>query len=163
MEEWRDIIGYEGLYQVSSLGNVKSCERRVKCTNNTSTRLVREKILKQNFNKGGYMVVSLYKDCEKKLFTVHRLVARAFVQNPENFYEINHINDIRTDNRVENLEWCSRSYNDSWKRRKNRKTLKLDTCKIKKILLNKKVNAEMTGKIAKALGVDVLDIIETKN
>lgn len=97
-EIWKDIDGYEGLYQVSNLGNVKSL------TNRSNHK--EEKILKLNTN-GKYYLVNICKNTKKKTLLIHRLVAKAFIDNPNNLPQINHINGNKLDNRVENLEWCT--------------------------------------------------------
>lgn len=97
MEEWKDIRGYEGLYQVSSEGRVKSVKRNI--------------FRVYNDNGYGYFMVLLSKDGEKKPFYVHRLVAEAFIPNPENLPQVNHRNEQKHQNNVENLEWCSSKYN----------------------------------------------------
>lgn len=103
MEEiWKDIEGYEGLYQVSNLGRVKSL-------GNNKNR--KEKIIKQIKKKDGYLYLKCSKNGESKTFSVHRLVAQAFIPNPNNLPEIDHINTVPTDNRIENLRWCSRKGN----------------------------------------------------
>ena len=102
MEEWRDIKGYEGKYMVSNLGRVKSLNYR---------RTGKEKIMKGVPDGYGYLYVTLYKDGKDKKGKIHRLVAQAFLENPMGYNEVNHKNEDKTDNRVENLEWCSRSYN----------------------------------------------------
>lgn len=96
-EIWKDIIWYEWLYQVSNLGNVKSLFRY-------------KKILSPS--KWRYLRVSLTKESVTKDYSIHRLVAQTFIQNPENKKEVNHINWIKYDNRLHNLEWCTRSENE---------------------------------------------------
>ena len=101
-EVWRDIEGYEGKYQVSNKGRVKSLNYH---------RSDKKKILKQSKHKSGYLYVALYKDGERKYYGVHRMVAQAFLSNPENYPEVNHKDENPLNNCVENLEWCTREYN----------------------------------------------------
>ena len=101
-EIWKDIPGYEGLYQVSNLGRVKSLERYK--DNNSGLVKMPEKIM-QGGIRNGYVLVYLTKDGKRKTFSAHRLVAQAFIPNPEQKPTINHINGNKQDNRVENLEW----------------------------------------------------------
>lgn len=109
-EEWRPIKGFEGLYEVSSLGRVRSVERDVPFRNETSHRGAR--IKKTFISSGtGYEMVSLWKDGNNRLFTIHRLVATAFVPNPHKKEAIDHINTNRLDNRPENLRWCTNKEN----------------------------------------------------
>lgn len=99
-EIWKPIKGYEGLYEVSSLGNVKSLRRNV--------------FLKPGRKESGYLIVSLYKHNSGKNFYVHRLVAEAFIPNPDNLPIINHKDEVKTNNCVDNLEWCDYKYNNSF-------------------------------------------------
>ena len=101
-EEWRDIKGYEGKYMVSNLGRVKSLNY-----SNTG----KEGILNARDNGKGYLRVILWKDGKDKKYRINRLVAQAFIPNPDNLPEVNHKDEDKTNNRVENLEWCSRQYN----------------------------------------------------
>ena len=112
-EIWKDIEGFEGLYQVSNMGRVKSVKRTV-WDSRGCYRTVPEKILKPRKERGDYLMVGLYKDARGKNYKIHRLVAIAFCENPENYNEVNHINEDKSDNRAINLEWCSRSYNNTY-------------------------------------------------
>lgn len=119
MEEiWKDIKGYEGLYQISNWGRVKSLERIDK-----SNHLLKETIKKQQTNEKGYLKVDFYKDKKKKSYKVHRLVAMAFLPNPNNLPEVNHKDENKQNNFVyinedgtvdlekSNIEWCDHKYN----------------------------------------------------
>ena len=135
-EEWRPLVGYEGLYEVSNMGLVKSLERtvwnekeiwkdiegfeglyqvsnmgRVKSLGNGKSNNSKERILKPGKNSNGYLHVILYKDGIKKDYTVHQLVGNAFLSNPQGYKELNHRDEDKTNNNADNLEWCSRSYN----------------------------------------------------
>jgi len=105
-EEWRDIPQYEGLYQVSNQGQIRSIDRIVR-RNGETTKNLRGFILLPLYQKSGYMFVFLSKNGKAKRMAIHRAVALAFIPNPENKPEVNHINEDKTDNRVENLEWAT--------------------------------------------------------
>lgn len=95
-EEWRDIKDFEGLYRISNYGRIKS---------------KRNRILREAHNQKGYSQICLFKDSEKHTRKVHRLVAQAFIPNPDNLPEINHIDKDKTNNTMNNLEWCDTLYN----------------------------------------------------
>ena len=109
-EEWRDVVGYEGLYQVSSEGRVKSLERKARHWRG-GERIQKERILKPDVSKDGYLRAALYAGGKRKWFRVHRLVCEAFHENPDNKPQVNHINEDKTDNRACNLEWCTAKEN----------------------------------------------------
>ena len=118
MEIWKDIEGYEGLYQVSNQGRVKSLERKV--DNGHCIRTVPERILKPNKTKKGYQLVNLWKEGKIKRMSVHRLVAKAFLPNPENLPQVNHKDENPSNNHVDNLEWCDARYNINYGSRTER-------------------------------------------
>lgn len=110
LEIWKDIIGYEGLYQISNLGSVKSLER-YRAYKNGKPRHMKSKKLIPGRSKCGYYTVVLYKEGKRKTHTIHRLVAKAFIPNPNNYPYVNHIDENKTNNHISNLEWCTASYN----------------------------------------------------
>lgn len=105
-EIWKDIVGYEGLYQVSNLGRVKSLPRF-----DRKGRFHSEKIKSQVNNGNGYMIVNLKHNGKQQMRTVHRLVAEHFISNDLELPEVNHIDGNKSNNIVTNLEWCTRSEN----------------------------------------------------
>lgn len=111
MEEWRDIPGYEGLYQVSNKGRIRSCERKVKSqmpwVGKETERTVSSQIIKPCVAANGYLYVSLWKEGRKTNTTVHRLVATAFVENKENKPCVNHKDYNRQNPSADNLEWVT--------------------------------------------------------
>lgn len=109
-EEWKDIKGYEGLYQISNLGRVKSLERIIKYKDGRKYK-VKEKIKENNKIKHGYCIVSLYKNCHRKSYRINRLVAEAFIPNPNNYPIVNHKDENPSNNNYKNLEWCTQKYN----------------------------------------------------
>ena len=122
MTEWKAVSGYEGLYEVSSDGAVRSIPRLGS----------HGKELKQNKTRHGYLDVCLSKNNKKKRFKVHRLVALAFIANDLNKPEVNHKNGVKTDNRVCNLEWVTRSENERHAFKNGLKSSEI--CKTKKAL-----------------------------
>lgn len=108
-EEWRDVVGYEGLYQVSNLGRVKGVARKV--NRNGHMVSVPERFLTQNDNTNGYLRVRLSNGNHVKQAFVHRLVAEAFVDNPKGYKFIDHLDSDRHNNKPDNLVWCTQSDN----------------------------------------------------
>lgn len=111
-EQWKDIPGYEGLYQVSSHGSVKRLQAIV--SNGNKTMNWPGRILKPDMDSDGYNHVVLCKNNKTKRFFVHRLVADLFIPNPNNYPVINHKDENKLNNHVENLEWCTVSYNTQY-------------------------------------------------
>lgn len=123
-EIWKDIDGYEGLYLVSNKGNIKSLQNYGK---------IKERIMKLSI-KRGYYEVGLRKKGIKKYYLVHRLVAKAFIENTNNFSCINHIDENKLNNNIENLEWCNHKYNNTYGSRLERvaisNKLRKEVCKL---------------------------------
>lgn len=112
MAKWKDIIGYEGIYQINENGDVKSLQRSVKNLGSYSGFInIKERVLKQYINKYGYCNVFLQKDGIREQKLVHRLVAITFIENLNNYKEINHKDFNKKNNNVSNLEWCTRIEN----------------------------------------------------
>ncbi len=109
-EVWKDVVGYEGYYQVSNFGNVRSCDRMVKSCKN-GKRIAKGRTMKKTDTIQGYRKVVLCRDAKRKNACIHRLVAQAFIPNPKNYPQVNHKDEIKTNNCVDNLEWCDHDYN----------------------------------------------------
>lgn len=109
MENWRSVVGYEGLYEVSDIGRVRSIDRYVSQINNgtITDRLYQGRILKMKKESNGYLSIKLCNQENTKYKKIHRLVAEAFIPNQNKKPLINHKNGIKQDNRVSNLEWCT--------------------------------------------------------
>ena len=138
-EIWKDIEGYEGLYQVSNKGRVKSLKRKI-CSNSNNHKYntLSEKLLKLS-GGGKYIQVILCKDGKTSAKLVHRLVAQAFIPNPNNLPCVNHKDENKKNNDVRNLEWCTYKYNNEYNGR-------IEKCKdkISLTLLSKTKHHKMT-------------------
>lgn len=123
MEQWKDVVGYEGLYEVSNLGRIRNAKRKTLVT---------------PFENGkGYLRCELWKNNHRKRFKVHRIVANAWIPKIEGKTDINHINEVKTDNRVDNLEWCDVAYNNSYGNRNLR---------VKRTWTKKSVSYQLKGR-----------------
>lgn len=113
---YKAIKGYEGIYEVNELGQIRSIDRIVECKDG-STRKCNGRDLKLQMDQGGYAVVILHKNGVAKTFNFHRLVAETFIPNPDNLPEVHHLNHDRKDNRVKNLQWVTRAeqMDDHWR------------------------------------------------
>lgn len=114
-EIWKPVVGWEGFYEVSNLGNIRSLDRKVgmRTYGKETFKVVKGKMLTQQYDKDGYKVVHLRDtfNGRNRLLKMHRIVAEAFIINPDNYDCIDHINGTRADNRAENLRWCTNQQN----------------------------------------------------
>ena len=113
IEEWRPVVGYEGLYEVSNTGRVRSVDRFY-------YRLHKGKVLSPTKDRYGYLTVTLNCNGKSKTIKIHRLVAQAFLPNPDNLPQVNHKDEDKTNNNVTNLEWCDAKYNVNFGTRQER-------------------------------------------
>lgn len=111
-EVWKDIEGYEGLYQVSNIGNIKSLERDV-VYSNSAIHHYEEKLLKPSKIGGGYLQVTLSKDGEAQNVLVHIIIANAFIPNPNNLPQVGHMDDNKENNTIDNLYWTTAKENNT--------------------------------------------------
>ena len=118
METWKPVVGYDGLYEVSDQGRVKSLWHG------------KERILKPHNSGSGYLKVTLCKDGHTKQLLLHRLVAEAFIQNPNNLATINHKDEVKTNNVASNLEWMSRADNKRYSANKLVQMFDKSTCEL---------------------------------
>ena len=147
-EENNKIIDYRGLYQISNLGRIKSLKRKYTTEN---------RILKYHKKNSGYYYVDLCKNSETKRFLIHRLVAIHFITNPNNLSQVNHKNENKEDNCVENLEWCTHEYNQKYGTKSKRQSEKIkgrkasDDTKLKmsKSRTKKIIQYDLNGNIIK--------------
>lgn len=126
-EVWKDIKGFENYYQISNTGKVKSLERKVPSKIKGTFQIIKEKIRKTTTTTAGYEYVVLSKDNIHKTLLIHRLVAEHFIPNPNNLQCVNHKDENKLNNNVDNLEWCDYKYNNTYKnihlrRNKNKTT-----------------------------------------
>jgi hypothetical protein len=128
---WKDIEGYEGIYQISNTGIVKNIKT--------------DHIMKPN-KLQGYYVIQLSNKNKRHTFQIHRLIAKAFIPNPNNYPFINHINEDRTDNRIENLEWCTQNMNVEHSRRKMYHPVDFSIQNTTKYIYKKKYSTTHKGK-----------------
>lgn len=139
IEQWKFIPGFEGLYMVSNFGRAKSLDRIT-----YDNRKIKGTILTPVKRKG-YLYVHLRNGSISKHFSVHRLVAMAFIPNPDNLPQVNHRNENKTDNRVENLEWCSCSYNLNYGTRNKKVGSKLRNNKRSKRIIQYTLDGEVVN------------------
>lgn len=174
-EIWKDVQGYEGLYQVSSLGRVKSLKRYVRCPRNgeNAKRIVPEIILKSAI-RNNYLCIELFINGIGTMFSIHRLVAIAFIPNPENKPEVNHLFGNKLDNRASMLEWATKSENQKHafinglkkpvkgENHYNSKLTNNQVIEIRKKYLFRKYTTIMLGKEYNTSRQSISDIINNK-
>lgn len=151
-ETWKEVVGYEGLYQVSDKGRVKSHTRMVKYPDGTK-RLVYGRLINPSIDKQtGYYKVGLSKKGKSITHSIHRLVAEAFIPNPDNLPYINHKSEARTENFVENLEWCTPAYNNNYG---SRRAIVNRQCAVRQRDMNGNIIAEYPSmtEASKATGI----------
>lgn len=125
-EIWKDVVGYEGFYLVSNIGRIATLSHNVEYVSVydgieiKKTFGAKQCLRKLHRGKHGYIECTLRDSKRVKLMKVHRIVAQAFIPNPNNLPEVNHKNEDKTDNRSENLEWCTQKYNANYGTRNNR-------------------------------------------
>lgn len=107
MEIWRPVKGYEGLYEVSNKGRIRSLDRIAIFKDGRSRKYYGKVLEIKTVNNSGYLTVGLHNNGKQKTLLVHRVVAEAFIDNPNRYPEVNHIDQDKLNNRIENLEWCT--------------------------------------------------------
>ena len=127
IEIWKDIVGFEGLYQVSNIGNVKCLSRTQFVVDKRGRAYTRHKreVLLTPYDMQGYLGVTLYKDTQRCTKAIHKLVAEAFIPNPIHLPQVNHKDERKHNNSIDNLEWCSCSYNINYGTANQRRSTKL--------------------------------------
>ena len=139
VEIWKDYKDYEGLYQASNIGRMRSLDRWVS-SKNGSMRFIKGRILKLFNNNQGYLHVVLSKNNKVKAYLVHRIIAETFLPNTDNLPCVNHKDEDKTNNSVENLEWCDAKYNSNYGTR------------------NERMSKSLTNNIYTSRKVDVYDL-----
>ena len=110
---WKDIVGYEGIYEISNIGEIRTKEGKITFTERHGKRVWKQRMLKLKSDRGGYKRASLWKDGKHQDWLVHRLVAKTYIHNPNNYPIINHKDGIPNNNSVDNLEWCTSVMNNN--------------------------------------------------
>ena len=160
-EIWKPIVGFEGLYEVSNMGQVRSLTRISSFRDRSgrmNERVIKGRIMRPQPQKSGYLHVGLSKGGIVTQYRVHRLVAAAFVDNPEGLYEVNHIDEDKTNNRADNLEWCDHKYNNNYgskpKRGSRNPMAKLTNEDVEEIRY-RRASGEMLKTIAADFGISI--------
>lgn len=176
-EIWKDIVGYEGIYEISNFGRLKSLPKKARSIGSAGYEYFiqrTEKIRRPSRDTFGYMHAFLHKDGNSKAFLIHRLVATAFIENPNNKYAVNHIDGIKQNNNVSNLEWVTKSENVKHaystglmcNKGENHPGVKLNEVIVKEIRLKYIPRLYSSRKLAKEYGISktqILDILNKKS
>lgn len=147
-EIWKDVEGFEGFYQISNLGRIKSLDRMVRHSG-CLKRIQYGKILKVKHDGGGYQFVILHKNNQKKPFKIHRLVALAFINNASNKSEVNHLDENKDNNIFRNLNWVTRLENENWGTKRIRQAMHTDYSLIAKKNSKRVMQFDTKGKLIK--------------
>lgn len=138
---WKPVVGYEGIYEVNELGQIKSLSREKYCGHEGSNpQITKEKLLKERICRMGYPIVRLSKDGIAKNVRVHRILAQAFIENPENKPNVNHIDNNPLNKSLDNLEWCTQKENMQHASKQGRFPAKTDKSLYRK---NTKINMDI--------------------
>jgi len=122
-ERWLPVVGYEGYYEVSDFGRVRRLDRyTTDCGKGgaSRTRFIRGGLVSPNLNENGYRHLQLYRDGHKTRVKLHRIIAQAWIPNPDNLPQVNHKDENPNNNHISNLEWCTAKYNSNYGTRKQR-------------------------------------------
>lgn len=160
-ERWVDIYGYEGYYQVSNYGRIRSLERIVKC--NSGTRVEPSKLLStKHINNNGYVLIGLGKNGKKKFFQLHKLVLSNFLGCAINKIQINHIDENKQNNRLDNLHYCTAKFNTNYGDRNNKISQKLKVSMVGKKQSEETINKRVSKiiKAVKQLDIQTNEIIK---
>lgn len=151
---WVPLPNYEGIYEISNTGKIRSVERDVEYTTGKICHL-RSQMLRPSIDKDGYLITHLYRGNKTETYKVHRLVATAFIPNPNGYLDVNHIDENKANNAVSNLEWCTRRYNVTYGSRADRASEKLTRFLYQRFSLSGEYIDTLSHKELKSMGFNL--------